>query len=215
MLQIPVWWLCLTTGLSYWWWPVSVTLVVAVVPGARQRVRAAELVAVPAGWSAAVAGICLIALAWLHADFRRWSPPVPRVSHTYYGDLLFHLSLAADAKRALPPTLPQVAGEPLPYHWLAHVDIAIASSATGVELSTILLQLWVPTMVLAGVVAVAACGSRLSRRLWARPLAALLIYGVGEVGAASWSASPFTPMTQFYAWASPRKRFRCCSPSRP
>ena len=109
-----------------------------------------------------MAGVCVVSLAWLWGDFLRWTPAEPGEGHTYYGDLAFHLSVAADAKHAVPPTLPQVAGDPLYYHWFAHLDMGLASQLAGIELSTVVFQLWVPTTVLAGVVIVAACASRIS-----------------------------------------------------
>ena len=203
LVQIPVWWLFLRLGLSYWILPIVVVLVVIAWPAARRRVLSVDLDSTPLAWSASVAAICLVALGWLRGDFLRWSPPEPGTVHTYYSDLTFHLSLAADAKHAMPPTLPQVAGESLYYHWLAHADMGLASRMTGIELSTILFQLWLPVMLLAGVVVVAACGSRISGHLWAGPLAALLIYGAGEIVMGTWTSRPFSPMTQFYSWASP------------
>lgn len=202
LIQIPVWWLFLKLGLSYWIWPILVVAIIAAWPAARRRVLSIELDRAPLAWSASVAAICLVALAWLRGDFLRWSPPEPGLAHNYYNDLTFHLSLAAEAKHAMPPTVPQVAGEPLYYHWLAHADMGVASRMTGIELSTILFQLWVPVVLLAGVVIVAACGSRISGRLWAGPLAALFIYGTGELVGAS-TSRPFTPLTQIYSWSSP------------
>jgi len=202
VLQVPVWWGCLRWEVSYWWWPAIVTVSVLVVPAARRRVLHPGLQRTPVGWSVAVAGVCLVSLGWLWGDFLRWTPAEPE-SHTYYGDLLFHLSVAGEVKRALPPTLPQVAGDPLYYHWFAHLDMAMASQGAGVELSTVVFQLWVPTTVLAGVVIVAASVTRLSGQLAAGPIAVVFIYAVGEVGLASWNVSVFLPMTQFYAWASP------------
>ena len=203
VFQVPVWWVCLQLGLSYWWWPALVLVVTTLVPVARRRVLRPGLARVPLAWSASVAALCLVTLGWVWGDFLRWSPIAPRTSHFYYGDLQFHLSVAAEAQRALPPTLPQVAGDPLYYHWLSHLDLGLAGQLTGIELSAVLFQLWVPTTVVAGVVALAACGTRLSGRLWAGPLAAALTYAVGEVGLASANVSTFAPMTQFYAWASP------------
>ncbi|MBC7630198.1 hypothetical protein [Aeromicrobium sp.] len=202
LVQIPVWWLFLRLGLSYWILPLVVVVVVAAWPAARRRVLSVDLDSTPLAWSASVAAICLVALGWLRGDFLRWSPPEPGLVHNYDNDLTFHLSVAAEAKHAMPPTVPQVAGEPLYYHWLAHADMAVASRMTGIELSTILFQLWVPVILLAGVVIVAACGSRISGHLWAGPLAALFIYGIGElVGAAT--SRPFAPLTQVYSWTSP------------
>lgn len=202
LVQVPVWWLFLGLGLTYWIWPVVVVLVVGAWPAARRRVLATDLDRTPLAWSAAVAAICLVTLAWLRGDFLRWSPPEPGTKHNYYNDMTFHMSLAAEAKHAMPPTLPQVAGEPLHYHWLAHADMGLASRMTGIELSSVVFQLWVPVVLLAGVVIVAACGSRISGHLWAGPLAVLLIYGTGELVGAS-SSRPFSAMTLHYSWSSP------------
>ncbi|MEO6603988.1 MAG: hypothetical protein ABIN55_00090 [Aeromicrobium sp.] len=207
LAQLPVWWLFLELGLTYWIWPALVVGVVAAWPTARRRVLSTQLDATPLAWSASVAAICLIALAWLRGDFLRWSPPEPGVVHNYYGDLLYHLSVAAEAKYSVPPTLPQVSGEPLYYHWFAHLDIGLASRMTGIELATVLFQLWIPVALLAGVVIVAACGTRITGRLWAGPLAATLIFATGEIVLSSWSPRPFTSMTQFVSWASPTQTF--------
>jgi hypothetical protein len=203
LAQVPVWWLFLRLGLTYWIWPALVVAAIALCPPARRRVMETELDATPLAWSASVAGICLTALAWVRGDFLRWSPPEPHGVHTYYNDLNYHMSIAAETERAMPPTLPQVAGEPLYYHWLAHLDMGLASKLTGVELSAVMYQLWVPVTLLAGVVVVAACGSRISGRLWAGPLAAVFLYVAGEIVMGSWTSRPFAPITQFYAWASP------------
>lgn len=207
LVQLPVWWLFLELGMTYWAWPLIVVAVVAVWPAARRRILSTELEPTPLAWSASVAAICLVALAWLRGDFLRWSPPEPGTVHNYYGDLLFHLSVAAEAKHSVPPTLPQVSGDPLYYHWFAHLDIGLASRMTGVELATVLFQLWMPVVLLAGIVIVAACGSRISGRLWVGPLAAVMIYATGEIVMASWTARPFAPMTQFFSWASPTQTF--------
>lgn len=207
LVQLPVWWLFLKLDLTYWIWPAIVVTAVAAWPAARRRVLSTQLEATPLGWSASVAGICLVALAWLRGDFLRWTPPEPGVQHNYYGDLVFHLSVAGNAKYAAPPTLPQVSGEPLFYHWFAYLDMGVASRMTGIELTTILFQLWVPVALLAGIVIVAACGSRISRRLWVGPLAAVLIYGTGEIVMTSWINRPFTPMTQHATWSSPTQTF--------
>lgn len=203
LVQVPVWWLFLKLGLSYWIWPALVVVAVAAIPKARRRVMSVKLAETPLGWSAAVASICLVSLAWLRGDFLRWSPPMPGEQHLYYGDLTLHMSIAADAKHSIPPTVPQVAGEPLYYHWLAHADMGLASRMTGIELATVLVQLWVPVILLAGIVVVAACGSRVTGRLWAGPLAAVLVYVSAEIVMGSWNPRPFSPVTQFYSWASP------------
>lgn len=62
---------------------------------------------------------------------------------TYYQDLVWHLSLAGEAKwHNLPFQNPSVSGEPLRYYPLPYIHIATSSSVTGIELSKILLRLF-------------------------------------------------------------------------
>ena len=49
---------------------------------------------------------------------------------SYYQDLLFHLSMVHELMRSMPPQWPQVAGEPLEYHWFANADMAGAVDIT-------------------------------------------------------------------------------------
>lgn len=98
----------------------------------------------------------------------------------YYQDLTWHLSIVHAAERAIPPAVPQVAGETLRYHWFAHAQMAAASLASGVPEATVLLRLWpVGMLVLAGLAA-AALTRRLGGPWWAPPTAAgLLVLGHG------------------------------------
>ena len=75
---------------------------------------------VPVGWSWAVAGVVCFFTAYLAAVFLDRNPILPPTESTrQYLDLSYQLSLAGEAKHAFPPGLPQVAGEPLYYHWFA------------------------------------------------------------------------------------------------
>lgn len=60
---------------------------------------------------------------------------------TYYQDLVWHLSLAAEAKwHNLPFQNPSVAGEALHYYHLPHIHMAMASLIAGIDLSKIVLR---------------------------------------------------------------------------
>ena len=71
------------------------------------------------------------------------SLPSVEGGETYYQDLIWHLSLAGEAKwHNLPFQNPSVSGEPLRYYPLPYIHIATSSSVTGIELSKILLRLF-------------------------------------------------------------------------
>jgi hypothetical protein len=69
--------------------------------------------------------------------------PLPRAidSVSYYSDLVFHISLAAEILNHWPLRDPTVTGLPVHYHIFAHVDMAAAARATGIGLPTIALRL--------------------------------------------------------------------------
>src|SRR3989338_8133999 len=71
--------------------------------------------------------------------------PLPSESRgvSYYQDLVWHLSLASEAKwHNLPFQNPSVSGESLRYYLFPHIHMAVASRISGIELSKILLRLF-------------------------------------------------------------------------
>src|SRR5690606_1817051 len=103
---------------AVWLWPALVVVVFAAVPRLRRHWRGGEYVAVPLGWSWTVAGVVAFFTAYLAAVFIDRNPILPPSERTLqYIDLPYQLSLAGMAKHTFPPELPQVAGEPLHYHW--------------------------------------------------------------------------------------------------
>ena len=112
-----------------WLWPA---LVVAVFAG---RAPAAPALAGDAGTPTCRWAGPGPSPPWSAASPRTW----PRCSSTatrscrrsertlQYLDLSYQLSLAGEAKHAFPPGVPQVAGEPLYYHWFGHAHMAMTS----------------------------------------------------------------------------------------
>lgn len=150
-------------------WPVLVLLCFAVVPGLRRYWRIDRPAPLPVLWSwAAAAAICWAIwylLGWAGAS------PAPPDGTAYYQDMLYHLSLVHELVREIPPELPQVAGEPLQYHWLPDAHLAAAVDVTGQSPERVLFRLWLPPVVAAGLVTFAALARLLSRTWWAGPVA--------------------------------------------
>ena len=146
---------------------------------ARPRPRAREL---DARWSWAVAGIVVGALVLVAAAVFPAHPlpgTVPSVA--YYIDLLFQLSIAAEALHHWPITDPIVSGEPLPYHTFVHMHMAAVAQVTGIELPVVVFRLVLLPMVGVFVLQAAFAGARIGRRPWIGPVAGAVLLLVSEI----------------------------------
>lgn len=188
-------------------WPAPLVVLFLAVPRLRPCWRPTGATPVPAGWAWSVAAVALVALASVASDYFRWSPLVPGDGTRYYQDVLYHLSLAGEARHHLPLQVPQVAGEPLHYHWFVNAHLATAGSISGVELSTVLLRLYLPVLVIAQVVLLAVAGWRISGRPAVGALAAALTYVVGELSLNNGVVSPWLTVTQSTIWSSPSQTY--------
>ena len=54
--------------------------------------------------------------------------------------------IAGEAKHQFPINVPQVAGEPLHYHWFGFAHMGAASLVSGVDLPTVFLRLAMPAL---------------------------------------------------------------------
>jgi len=188
-------------------WPLPLLALFLGVPRLRRCWGPTGADPVPAGWAWSVAGVALVALAAVAGDYFRWTPVTPGDGTAYYLDLVYHLSLAAEAREHLPLEVPQVAGEPLHYHWFTNAHLATAGSISGVELSTVLFRLYLPLLVTAQVVLLSVAGWRISGRPAVGPLAAALVYVVGELSLHNGVVSPWLSTTQSMLWASPSQTY--------
>ncbi len=124
----------------------------------------------------AVAAIALLAIAYFPAT------PLPGAGAvSYFRDFLWNLGLAAEARNHWPILDPNVAGEPLPYHYFAHIHIAAASQITGLGLPLIFFRLFVPPLIALVVGLFVVAGSSLTRSGWVGVAAAGLALFVGEL----------------------------------
>ncbi|MFF5054246.1 hypothetical protein ACFY1S_13800 [Micromonospora sp. NPDC000663] len=171
LLELGAWVAAAATGQQHLlrWWPVPVVLAFAVVPRLRRHWRVGPRRPLPLAWHWSIVAVLLLVLLWAVAQWRL--VPLPPVNHTYYQDLLYHLSLVQELTRDLPFQLPQMAGEPLRYHYLSDAHMAAGSMITGIPPATVLLRLWLAPVAIITVLVTAGLARDLSERWWAGPLA--------------------------------------------
>ncbi|HEX5739985.1 MAG TPA: hypothetical protein VFY17_00345 [Pilimelia sp.] len=187
-----------------WTWPLLVAAVFAVVPRLRRHWWVRGYRRVPAAWSWAVAAV-VVGFTWYLAEAFLWRNPVLPAGEDQrqYIDLAFQLSLAGEATHRFPPHVPQVAGEPLHYHWFGFAHMAAASLVSGVDLPTVFFRLAVPALCALAALAVAVTGWRVTRRPAAGAVAAALLFTVGEFGYENGVRQLFGTQATFIVWGSP------------
>ncbi|WP_380278744.1 hypothetical protein [Kitasatospora purpeofusca] len=188
-------------------WPLAVVVPFLAVPGLRRHWFPRGHRRMPAGWSWSVAGTVGLTSGYLYAVFLSRNPVLPDTETTrQYIDLPYLLSLAGNAKHHMPPTFPQAAGEPLHYHWFTFVHMAMGDLVGHLDLPVIQMRLMVPALAALAMVVTAVVAHRLTGRPWAGPVAALLIFAVGEFGAGYPNDSPSwtfgAPAVPLMMWAS-------------
>ncbi|MGW5558401.1 hypothetical protein ACWER9_14380 [Micromonospora sp. NPDC003944] len=171
LLELGAWAAAATTGQQHLlrWWPVPLVLAFVAVPRLRRHWRVGTRRPLPLAWHVAVGAVLLLVLLWSVAQWRL--VPLPPVDHTYYQDLLYHLSLVQELTRDLPFQLPQMAGEPLRYHYLSDAHMAAGSMITGIPPATVLLRLWLAPVAVVTVLVTAGLARDLTGRWWAGPVA--------------------------------------------
>ena len=117
-----------------------------------------------------------------------------------YLDLSYQLSLAGEAKHAFPPGLPQVAGEPLAYHWFAYAHMAMTSMVGHIDLPVVALRLAIPALCALAIVLTAVVGWRVSGRPLVGAVAAALFFAVGEFNFTHPVTLPFGTQVTFVIW---------------
>ncbi|GAB7182552.1 hypothetical protein ATKI12_2383 [Kitasatospora sp. Ki12] len=188
-------------------WPLAVVVPFAVVPRLREHWRPRGYRPVTTGWAWSVAGTAAITSVYLYAVFLRTNPILPTSETTrQYIDLPYLLSLAGNAKHDFPLTFPQAAGEPLHYHWFTFVHMAMTGMVGHIDLPVVEMRLMVPALAALAMVITAVVAHRLTGRAWAGPVAALLVFGIGEFNVGypntigNWTFG--APAVPLMSWAS-------------
>jgi len=187
-----------------WLWPVVVIALFVAVPGLRRHWRVAHYPTRPSlAWSWALAGVAVWFVAYLYGVFLSVNPIIPGAESTeQFLDLPYQLSLAGQAKHHLPLDVPQVAGEPLHYHWFAYVHLAMTSMVGGIDLPVVTMRLMVPAICALIAVLTAVAGWRLSGRSWVGVAAAAMFFVIGEFDFAAAIWPPFGTQATFVIWPS-------------
>ena len=147
-LEIGGWALFSTLDLRgvIWLWPLLVLIPYAAVPRLRRHwwVRPDQYEGAAAlGWSWTISGVVCFWTAYLAMVFLDRNPIVPTSNGTLqYLDLAYQLSLAGEAKHHFPVDLPQVAGDPLYYHWFAYGHMAMSSMVGHIDLPVVARCAW-------------------------------------------------------------------------
>jgi hypothetical protein len=202
-LEIAGWAAFSAAGLQAWlWlWPLGVILPFAAVPALRRHWVVRGYQPTPVGWSWAVAGTVVFFTWYLSAVFLERNPILPTSENTkQYLDLAYLLSVAGEAKHTLPPQYPQVAGEPLYYHWFAQAHMAVTSLITHIDLPVVALRLAIPALCALAIVLTAVVGWRVSGRPYVGAGAAVLFFIIGEVNFTHPFTTPFGTQATFVVW---------------
>lgn len=180
-------------------WVVAAALLA--VPASRRRVRDARWAPLPPWWGPVVAVSTVGTLSLTTGIFTQPLPGTARWT-TQYLDLPYHQALVAELAHRFPPHTPQVASEPLDYHWFAHAWMAALGTTAGAPLDVVVLRFVPVLMTVVVLVAVACVTMRVAERVVAGPTAALVTTAGGTlalgpgwlVGGPVVSRSPTTGM---------------------
>ncbi|MET8910467.1 DUF2298 domain-containing protein [Micromonospora sp. NPDC004551] len=206
VLELVAWAAFTAAGLPGWLrlWPLAVVAPFAAVPRLRRHWRVRHHTVVPAGWAWSLAGVVAGFTLYLYGSFLAVNPVLPAdEGQAQYIDLAFQLSIAGAATHQMPPEVPQVAGEPLHYHWFGFAHLAATSLVSGVDLPTVLFRLAVPALCALAAVLVAVVGWRITGRPYAGVVAAALLFTVGEFGFENGWRQLFGSQATFIVWGSP------------
>ncbi len=144
--------------------PAIVVGVLVGVPRGRRRILSRRSRPLPWLWGAAVATTCLLQCQAVFSLFREpvrwtgWAMP--------YVDMPFHQALAADFLHRFPPAYPQVASEPLNYHWFTYAWTAQTASVSGTDVAVLLWRFQPSLLAVAVPLVTALVALRLSGRPW-------------------------------------------------
>jgi hypothetical protein len=184
-----------------WLWPLLVYLPFAAAPTLRRHWRPTGYRPAPLAWSWTIAGVIWFFLVYLAVVFIRPNPVLPTSDQTLqYLDLPYQLSLAGEATHRFPVDLPQVAGDPLYYHWFAYVHMAMTAMVGHIDLPVVALRLAIPALCALTILLTAVVGWRVSGRPAVGAVAAVLFFGVGEFNFTDPVTLPFGTQATFVIW---------------
>jgi hypothetical protein len=126
--------------------------------------------------------------------------PILPATHTLFGDIYYHWANAAELRRTITPQQPQMAGNPLIYHWFSDAYRGSASMLSGVPLSLVMLRLWMVPVVLTATLVIAGLARQVSGVWWSGPVAAVIATTISSTS--FWPAYTYGAFPIAY-WGSP------------
>jgi hypothetical protein len=156
-------------GLSRLTWlsatiPLTIGLVLVLVPGTRRRIVQARWTPVP-WWFGPVTAVASAAVVpQVVSYFHRHQLTWPRGAYGPHIDVYLHQALAAELLNRGPVAWPTVQGEDLGYHWFAHAWIAHTARISGLGLDEVIIRFMPAVMPAIVVVCTAVAALRLSGR---------------------------------------------------
>ena len=202
-LEIAAWALFSVLDIRGWvlLWPLLVYLPYAAIPALRRQWTVRGYTTVPVGWSWTIAGVVSFFTAYLAMVFLDRNPILPTSDATLqYLDLPYQLSLAGEATHRFPVDLPQVAGDPLYYHWFAYAHMGMTGMVGHIDLPVVALRLAIPALCALSIVLTGVVGWRVSRRPYVGAVAAVLFFAVGEFNFTNPVTLPFGTQVTFVIW---------------
>jgi hypothetical protein len=153
-------------------------------------------------WAASVVG--MLATAYLALGFYTLNPLARDVESVVYApDLVFNMSLAAEAKHHWPVSDPSVLGEPMRYHLFSNFDLAGVSQVTGIPLDVLLFRLWPAAVLLLIGLLVASVTRAIGGSARTALVAVALTFLVGELDVDTKIVQPFAGGSLLSVLASP------------
>lgn len=129
--------------------------------------------------------------------------PLPVGGATYYADLVYHHSIAAEALHHWPIQSPWAVGTEFNYHWFFHVYAASISDVTGIDLVWVVHRLYLPPMLALIGVQLTFLGWHVTKRRSVAVLTPALFFLAGEFDLLADAAVPFLGTTLTNLWLSP------------
>lgn len=178
LLQLVAWAAFTAAGIPQWQglWPLAVVFAFLAVAGLRRHFSVAPYqhrLHPVAAWLSITAGLVPL-LGALRGNFIQTRLPSAGWI-AWAPDTNWFMGAAAELKRAVPPQLPQVAGDSFQYHWFAQATNAAMSHTTGLDLTVIVARLWLPATLWSIVGMCIALAIHLTGKAWIGALAGILI----------------------------------------
>lgn len=201
-LHLPTLVLTPTAAWVPWVLPLGIVGASILHPTARERCWRATAPRLTGSQVLVTGAVLSIQLAFAWFDALRSAPPSLSAALPINLDVLYSMSISEQSRAQIPPSSPQVAGGPLPYHWFPAADIGLGATATSSEVWVATGQLWYPVLLVMGTLATGALCIVVTQKIWAGPLGCVVGHAMTTLGGATVASRPLVLMNHDL-WHSP------------